>query len=186
MDWQFKKYIAFIHFFIDSCAKTCWKRHSSRFNWGSRGYKEKGGCLCPRILLCSLGRKLHVIRTSYELWEAGVSSYVLIFYRVTTPPIRILGFKNADFLPKDKLFSFFKKKGESDGTEERPQLVKFGHQSGPDSSGFEPTAFDSQQCRAFIYSELLTLCICSIQDEQTSVEINPGLIKLSPLFQWTT
>lgn len=123
---------------------------------------------------------------SYELWEPGVSSHVLIFYRVTTPPIRNLGFIKCRFSTKRQTLLFFKKKGESDGTEERPQLVKFGHQSGPDSSGFEPTAFDSQQCRAFIYFELLTLCICSIQDEQTSVEINPGLIKLSPLFQWTT
>lgn len=92
-------------------------------------------------------------------------------------------YKMQIFYQKTNSSLFFKKKGESDGTEERPQLVKFGHQSGPDSSGFEPTAFDSQQCRAFIYFELLTLCICSIQDEQTSVEINPGLIKLSPLFQ---
>jgi len=34
-----------------------------------------------------------------------------------------------------------------------------------------------------IYFELLTLCMCSVGDEQTSVEINPGLIKLLPLFQ---
>jgi len=31
--------------------------------------------------------------------------------------------------------------GESDGIQERPQLVQCGHHSGPGSSGLEPTAF---------------------------------------------
>lgn len=34
-------------------------------------------------------------------------------------------------------------------------------------------------------AELSILCVCSVKGEQTSVEINPGLVKLSPLFQWT-
>lgn len=117
--------------------------------------------------------------------EPGLLSHVLIFHRVTKPPTRIWGFIKCRFFTKSKLFSlfFFSKKGESDGTQERPQLVKFGPQRGPDSSGIEPEAFDCQRYRAFIYFELLTLCICYAQDEQTSVGINPGLIKRSPLLQ---
>lgn len=59
---------------------------------------------------------------------------------------------------EDKHFSFLKK-GESDGTQERPQLAKSGHQSGPNSSGFEPTtsSFDCPQCRAFLFWALKPL-----------------------------
>lgn len=64
----------------------------------------------------------------------------------------ILGCIKSNSLLKDKIF-FLGGKGESDGTQERPQLVKSGHQHGPDSASFGPAAFSSDrlQCRAFIY-----------------------------------
>lgn len=57
----------------------------------------------------------------------------------------ILSFRKCRFPTKRQTLLFFrKKKGggvESDGIQESPQLVQSGHQSGPDASGFEPTAF---------------------------------------------
>lgn len=45
-----KQKTAFLHFFIGSCVKTCWRCHCSRFNWGDRRNTETGTYSCPRLL----------------------------------------------------------------------------------------------------------------------------------------
>lgn len=48
---QKKQKPAFLHFFIGSSVKTCWRCHCSRFNGGHRRNTETGTYLCPRLLL---------------------------------------------------------------------------------------------------------------------------------------
>lgn len=50
MNWQFKKRIAFIHFFIGSRVET-WSYPCSRFNWNRRRNQDNGSYSCPCILV---------------------------------------------------------------------------------------------------------------------------------------